>query len=1286
MKKLFSLLAAMLLPLMANAYDLEDKGIFFNVKGDGTLVVVGLDAGTTIADILSDVTIGGKTYQVTSIGERAFEGRSDITYLSIPWSVTSIGEYAFIDCGSNISVNIADPECWCQMELGNEHASPLSSAGKVLVHDIETTTIDIPETVTSIGKFTFYQCRKITSLNIPSSVKSIGSSAFEDCTGLTSLTLSEGLQSVGGSAFEGCTGLKSLIIPSTVNSISMNAFRNCKAIADVYCYAQTVPNTDDAAFDGTPTESATLHVPSSAVGAYKASWPWSDFKEIKSIGDSSGDDPKGRVTIDGLMYYLSGSEAEVATYGEYLEFNEFCKYCGTPYSGDIVIPSTVTYGGKSYAVTSIGNDAFNYCQDMTSISIPNTVTIIGESAFSNCKKLVSITIPKAVNSIGEYAFYRCSSINEMIVESGNKTYDSREGCNAIVETSTNKILYGCNSTTVPDGIVSIEDNAFTGCSGLEKMAIPNSVTYIGTSAFSDCSALATVTGIPNLSLGMFENCKSLTFIEIPDDITIIGQFAFRGCTGLTSVIIPDNVITIGSNSFTGCSNIKSITIGSGVTEIGSGAFELGWNNETLVDVYCKALNPPTAKNAFSKIEQTTLHVKEESIDAYKKEAPWTNFREIVPFGEDSQAFTIKGINYRIIDSSKLEVIGPKQNLKLANIPEYVDYNGKEYQVTKISNEAFKGNKSLTGVKIPQSIVFIGDYAFDGCSMLKTVFADYQEPIDISQNSFYGISARLIVAPGTKDKYLSGYGWKDAFESIEEYVEVINVHNPIAGSLSEIMPSTDKRFVKRINVSGEFNGTDLRILRSFVGCVDPCDRIYKDINVGFSRGMFSILDISNMKIVSGGHWYSHTHVDYTGIPDNEGLYTEDDCISPSAFLCGDFSEVYLPKSIKTIKDAFLKCDYLTDVYCYEDNVPNTDDNAFGDGTPTESATLHVPASAIEKYRNSWPWSDFKKIIPLDDVPAVETTYTDNGIVFAVMDEGYAVVKGLDTGVTIVDIPSFLTVDGKKYQVTSIGESAFEGRSDIEYLSIPHSIIHIGKYAFMDCGSNMTVNIDDPEAWCKMELGNEHSSPLSSAKKVQVYNVETDKIDIPEGVTSIGKFTFYQCRVMTSLNIPKSVTSISSSAFEDCTGLTALVLSEGLETIGGSAFEGCSGLQTLTIPSTVKTISVNAFRNCKGITDVYCYAENVPETDSDVFDATPTESATLHVPANAVEAYRSSWPWSDFKEIVAIGEEGPDAIMGVKHSDDGNTEYYNLTGRKVHQLQKGLNILRYKDGTMKKIIVK
>ena len=196
----------------------------------------------------------------------------------------------------------------------------------------------------------------------------------------------------------------------------------------------------------------------------------------------------------------------------------------------------------------------------------------------------------------------------------------------------------------------------------------------------------------------------------------------------------------------------------------------------------------------------------------------------------------------------------------------------------------------------------------------------------------------------------------------------------------------------------------------------------------------------------------------------------------------------------------------------------------------------------------------------------------------------------------------------------------------------------------------------------------------------YADEIQKIEIESGITSIGYFAFYKCSGIMSLSIPATVGYIGSSAFEDCSSLMSLSLNDGLLYFGGSAFEGCSGLQTLTIPSTVNTISINAFKNCKGITDVYCYAENVPDTHFDAFDATPTEKSTLHVPANAVEAYRTSWPWSDFKEIVALDEDNPDGIRGVKQ-DDCIGEYYDLTGRRILHPQKGLYI---RNG--KKVIVR
>lgn len=199
----------------------------------------------------------------------------------------------------------------------------------------------------------------------------------------------------------------------------------------------------------------------------------------------------------------------------------------------------------------------------------------------------------------------------------------------------------------------------------------------------------------------------------------------------------------------------------------------------------------------------------------------------------------------------------------------------------------------------------------------------------------------------------------------------------------------------------------------------------------------------------------------------------------------------------------------------------------------------------------------------------------------------------------------------------------------------------------------------------------------------YADDIHKVEIESGITSVGYFAFYKCSNIVSLSIPATVGYIGSSAFEDCTSLNSLILKEGLLYIGGSAFEGCTGLKNLYIPSTITTIAINAFKNCKGITDVYCYAENVPDTDFDAFDATPTESSTLHVMPNSVDAYRTSWPWSDFKEIVAI--ESITGIDGINLTNDVQA-VYSARGEKLSHYQKGINIIKMKDGRVQKVLVR
>ena len=328
------------------------------------------------------------------------------------------------------------------------------------------------------------------------------------------------------------------------------------------------------------------------------------------------------------LYYNITSENTVAVTYYTNNYNNY-NYV----SGDVVIPSTLTYNGTTYSVTSIGEYAFKNCSGLTSVTIPNSVTSIGEYAFFGCIGLTSVTIPNSVTSIGEmaffycigltsvtipigvtsiggYAFSDCSGLTSINVASGNTHYSSIDG---VLYNYVQDTLIQCpgakTSVTIPNSVTSIGEEAFYGCSGLTSVTIPNSVTSIGNSAFWGCSSLTSVT-IPNsvTSIGgsAFSDCSGLTSINvasgnthyssidgvlynytqdtliqcpgaktsvtIPNSVTSIGNSAFDGCSGLTSVTIPNSVTSIGNIAFWGCSGLTSVTIPNSVTSIGNSAF------------------------------------------------------------------------------------------------------------------------------------------------------------------------------------------------------------------------------------------------------------------------------------------------------------------------------------------------------------------------------------------------------------------------------------------------------------------------------------------------------------------------------------------------------------------------------------------------------------------------------------------------------------------------------------------------------------------------------------------
>ena len=344
------------------------------------------------------------------------------------------------------------------------------------------------------------------------------------------------------------------------------------------------------------------------------------------------------VEIGGIYYYLY-SETKTAVVTSNPE----------KYSGSVDIPEKVKpeETETEYSVTAIFNRAFECCSDLTSVTIPGSVTSIGVYAFSECSGLTSITIPGSVASIGEFAFYGCSGLTTITVDESNPYFKSEEGV-LFSKDGTTLITYPIGKTetayTIPNSVTSIGIRAFLGCSSLTSVTIPNSVTSIGDRAFYDCSGLTSVTignNVTSIGRYAFLGCSGLTSITIPNSVTTIDGYAFRGCSGLTSVTIPASVTTIEEYAFRECEGLKSITIVGNETSIGHCAFAYC---SGLTDFYCYAKEVPETMNSVfkgSNIEQVTLHVPEEAIEAYNAVEPWSNFKEIVELVDESK-FDLNG--------------------------------------------------------------------------------------------------------------------------------------------------------------------------------------------------------------------------------------------------------------------------------------------------------------------------------------------------------------------------------------------------------------------------------------------------------------------------------------------------------------------------------------------------------------------------------------------------------------------------------------------------------------------
>ena len=595
------------------------------IPDDGSVTSIG-ERAFCQCDSLTSITIPDS---VTSIGDIAFSMCHSLTSITIPDSVTSIGHSAFHDCRSLVSVILP------RSVAGIRHGAFYNCHSLI--------SITIPNGVTSIEDSAFHYCTSLTSVTIPNSVTRIGDYAFKDCTSLTSITIANGVMSIGYETFAGCTSLTAVRIPDSVKSIGRGAFYNCASLTSVNI-GNGVTSIGHYAFEDCDSLTSVIignGVTSIGVGAFYnccaltsvafkgtvAEWNRIAMEEDEDEGcwDDwfEGCEVEEIKCVNGRATRINGEDI---TDDRLTIENGVLVKCDKKAEGRLIIP---------YGVTSIGGSAFEGCTSLTSITIPESVTSIGNYAFSGCRTLASVAIPSGVTSIGEGAFIGCDSLATLTVDDSNIVYHSADNC--MIETTAGTLIQGCKNSIIPaDGsVTSIGGWAFSWCTSLTSVTIPDSVTSIGVCAFSGCTSLTSVTignGVTSIGYYAFRNCKSLTSVTIPDSVTSIGRdafgectslesvyitdivkwvaidfaeyddnplyyagnlylngelvtdlvipdsvtsigyYAFRNCKSLTSVTIPDSVESIGIEAFSGCTSLTSVTIGNGVTSIGQYAF------------------------------------------------------------------------------------------------------------------------------------------------------------------------------------------------------------------------------------------------------------------------------------------------------------------------------------------------------------------------------------------------------------------------------------------------------------------------------------------------------------------------------------------------------------------------------------------------------------------------------------------------------------------------------------------------------------------------------------------
>ena len=908
---------------------------------------------------------------------------------------------------------------------------------------------------------------------------------------------------------------------------------------------------------------------------------------------------------------------------------------------DIVIPETIPDVGT---VTTIGSSAFRYnCQNLESITLPDSITKIkydafrdclslkdinipdkveeiGENAFRNCPSLTGITLPPDITDIGIQAFQECTSLKSIIIPS--KVASASEwvfhGCTNLetiifpynllsgiswwdLPTTTAQLTYTQDSTTGDVAVTFADNGAQTSVNIPANISGGTVKTVFISKDLSDSCTVTVPAGAAKITYEKDANDKvtitkveagDQTSIEIPGTIdggtvTTIGEEAFKNCTTLTSITLPDSITSIGISAFMSCSSLQNINIPKNVTSIGMGAF-----------AFCHSLDKIELPSNIISIEDMTF--------------------------QNCQA------------------------LKTITIPDSVE---------SIGSFAFSNCEALADITIPDSVKSIGEKAFCGCSALTSFTFPYNTTVTVPKDIFTDCGAlETVFLPYGIDGATTNIPKKPAKIYYTKDANSVTIFKVTGEQTSIEIPETiGKAAVTTIGDS------------SFNGCKVESIKLPTSVTSIGSEAFWNCSELTEINIpygvqsIADSTFYNCRKLDTLELPQSIAS------IGDSAFYgCEALVKLELPQTITSIEsNAFYGCEHLKSINI-PDNVPEIKNGTFygcrsltaitipskvtsiGDNAFYGCSQLYaieipdsvteigmdafvgcdsltsvvIPYSVRSIGTDAFATSGIKTVFvpkPLSDITSVhqktaKIVYTKdaNGVTINQSETGMQtsiVIPETINGGTVraIDDNAFNNTSGKCSSlesitlpagISSIGEYAFSG-TNLNSIEIPENVVYIKKHSFSDCIKLETVKL--PKGLMTIdERAFENCPALTS-------------INIPDSVKSIGDCAFSGCTSITEIKVPENVRIIGSGAFQNCFALEKINIPQNIQSIELCTFSGCKALKEIDIPDSVQTIKESAFAGCTALTSV-TIPQNVISIEDEAF-ANCTALKYAFLPNNA-----------------------------------------------------------------------